>query len=86
MRDLGITDRMGCDLVWNPAYTDTMVRSGLDAWELEDVVLWQYCGDGTAFIASLPHSIPGFGACDISVFVKGAQRPTLQLVRDNLLK
>jgi GH25 family lysozyme M1 (1,4-beta-N-acetylmuramidase) len=86
MRDLGIKDRMGCDLVWNPAYTATMVRSGLDAWDPEDVVLWQYCGDGTAFIASLPHSVSGFGACDISVFVKGAQRPTLQLVRDNLLK
>jgi GH25 family lysozyme M1 (1,4-beta-N-acetylmuramidase) len=86
MRDLGIKDRMGCDLVWNPAYTATMVRSGLDAWGSEDVVLWQYCGDGTAVIASLPHSISGFGACDISVFVKGAQRPTLQLVRDNLLK
>ncbi len=85
MRDLGINDRMGCDLVWNPAYTQTMVRHGLEAWNLEDVVLWQYCGDGTAAVANLPRLVPGFGVCDLSVFVKGAQRPTLQLVRDNLL-
>jgi GH25 family lysozyme M1 (1,4-beta-N-acetylmuramidase) len=85
MRDLGINDRMGCDLVWNPAYTPTMVLHGLEAWDLEDVVLWQYCGDGTAAVANLPRSIPNFGTCDISVFVKGAQRPTLQLLRENLL-
>jgi hypothetical protein len=76
---------MGCDLVWNPAYTSTMVLHGLEAWNLEDVVLWQYCGDGTAAVANLPRSVPGFGTCDLSVFVKGAQRPTLQLLRGNLL-
>ena len=85
MRDLGINDRMGCSRVWNPAYTATMVRHGLEAWDLEDIVLWQYCGDGSAAIASLPHSVPGFGACDISVFVKGAQKPTMQMVSENLL-
>jgi GH25 family lysozyme M1 (1,4-beta-N-acetylmuramidase) len=85
MRDLGINDRMGCDLVWNPAYTPTMVRHGLEAWNLEDIVLWQYCGDGTAAVANLPRSVPGFGTCDLSVFVKGARPPTLQLLRDNLL-
>lgn len=85
MRDLSINDRMGCDLVWNPAYTPNMIRHGLEAWNLEDIVLWQYCGDGKAAIASLPHTVPGFGDCDISVFVKGAEAPTLQMVRDNLL-
>ena len=85
MRDLGIVDKMGCDLVWNPAYTAIMPMHGLEAWTLEDVVLWQYCGDGQAAIGTLPHNVPGFGACDISVFVKGAQKPNLQLVRDNLL-
>jgi GH25 family lysozyme M1 (1,4-beta-N-acetylmuramidase) len=85
MGELNINNRMGCDLVWNPSYTTTMHLHGIEAWDLEDVVLWQYCGDGTATVANLPHSVPGFGACDISVFVKGAQRPTLQLLRDNLL-
>jgi GH25 family lysozyme M1 (1,4-beta-N-acetylmuramidase) len=86
IRDLGIKDRMGCDLVWNPAYTPTMVLHGLEAWNLEDVVLWQYCGDGTAAVANLPSTVPGFGTCDLSVFVKGTQIPTLPLVRDNLLR
>jgi len=85
MRDLGITDKMGCDLVWNPAYTAQMVIHGLEAFTLEDIVLWQYCGDGTAAIQSLPSTVPKFGPCDLSVFVKGAQTPTLQMVRDNLL-
>jgi GH25 family lysozyme M1 (1,4-beta-N-acetylmuramidase) len=85
MRDLGINDRMGCDLVWKPAYTPTMVRHGLEAWALEEIVLWQYCGDGTAAIANLPNSVTEFGACDISVLVKGEQKPTLQMLHDNLL-
>ncbi len=85
MRDLGINDKMGCDLVWNPAYTAQMVTHGLEAFALEDIVLWQYCGDGTAAIKTLPSTVPGFGPCDLSVFVKGAQAPTLQMVRDNLL-
>ncbi|MGE5202159.1 MAG: GH25 family lysozyme [Acidobacteriota bacterium] len=85
MRDLSINSRMGCDAVWNPSYTAQMVRHGLEAWELEDIVLWQYCGDGTAAIDKLPHEVKGFGKVDISVFVKGAQVPTLRLLRDNLL-
>lgn len=85
MRDLGIADKMGCDLVWNPAYTAAMVVHGLEAFALEDIVLWQYCGDGQAAIKTLPNSVAGFGPCDLSVFVKGAQTPTLQMVRDNLL-
>lgn len=85
MRDLEINDRMGCDLVWNPAYTATMIRHGLEAWELGEIVLWQYCGDGSAAISSLPHAVPDFGECDISVFVAGAQKPTLEMLRAALL-
>lgn len=82
MRDLSIHDRMGCDLVWNPSYTATMVRNGLDAWALEEIALWQYCGDGVASIATLPHEVPGFGKVDISVYIQGAENPTLaELVR-----
>jgi GH25 family lysozyme M1 (1,4-beta-N-acetylmuramidase) len=85
MRDLAINDRMGCDLVWNPSYTATMVRNGLQAWDLEEIVLWQYCGDNFAAFEKLPHTVPGFNKVDISVFIKGAQRPTLQDVRERLL-
>jgi hypothetical protein len=85
MRDLSINDRMGCDAVWNPSYTATMVKHGLEPWDLEDIALWQYCGDGTAAIQTLPHEVPGFGKVDISVYVKGAQTPTLEMVREGLV-
>jgi hypothetical protein len=87
MRDLGITDHMGCDVVWNPAYTNPMVRNGLQSWDLDDIVLWQYCGDGTAAFPKLPHSVPGFGhgKVDISVYIQGAEKPTLDEARRRLL-
>jgi lysozyme len=85
MRDLGISDRMGCDVVWNPSYTARMVRNGLQAWNLEDIVLWQYCGDNFAAYHELPNTVDGFRKVDISVFINGAERPTLQDVRERLL-
>lgn len=50
MRDKSIKNKMGCDVVWNPAYTPTMIMHGLEAWTMDDVVLWQYCGDGKAVL------------------------------------
>lgn len=85
MRDLGINDRMGCSAVWNPSYTAHMVRNGLGAWSLDDIVLWQYCGDGTAAVSTLPHEVSGFGKVDISVYVQGAEKPTLRRMRERLL-
>ncbi|MDQ1711049.1 MAG: lysozyme [Frankiaceae bacterium] len=86
MRDLGITnDKMGCDVVWNPSYTSSMVRNGLQAFDLEEIALWQYCGDNFAAFKKLPNTVPGFNKIDISVFIKGAQRPTLQMVKETLI-
>ena len=85
MRERSITDHMKCDVVWNPSYTAQMVTNGLQAWDLEDIVLWQYCGDNKGFVANLPTSVAGFAKLDISVYIKGAQQPTLQMVRDSLL-
>ena len=85
MRERSITDHMKCDVVWNPSYTAHMVTNGLQSWDLEDIVLWQYCGDNKGFVADLPTSVPGFAKLDISVYIKGSQRPTLQMVRDSLL-
>ena len=85
MRERSITDHMKCDVVWNPSYTAHMVTNGLQAWDLEDIVLWQYCGDNKGFVANLPTSVSGFAKLDISVYIKGAQQPTLQMVRDSLL-
>jgi GH25 family lysozyme M1 (1,4-beta-N-acetylmuramidase) len=69
MRDKGITDRMGCDWLWIPRYTPTLpaqmyTRAG---WDLPSVAMWQYCGDGTAFLANYPKEVAGFGKVDISV-------------------
>ena len=86
MRDKSINSKMGCDLVWNPSYTKTMVRNGLEAWSLEDIVLWQYCGDGDAAIdpEKLPHTIPGFGDIDISVYIQGAEKPVFETLIERL--
>lgn len=78
MRDLGITDQMGCRWLWNPSYTRAMPRKTIErvGWSLEDVALWQYT-DGTVSKAitkggvTLPRIVPGFGAVDCSVFLLG---------------
>ncbi|MFL5741610.1 MAG: GH25 family lysozyme [Flavisolibacter sp.] len=85
MRDRSIVDKMGCDVVWNPCYTATIVMHGLEAWTLDDVVLWQYCGDGQAVLPDqkrFPRTVPDFGNADISVYIEGSNKPSL----DSLMK
>jgi hypothetical protein len=79
MRERSIKSRMGCDIVWNPSYTQTIVLHGLEAWNLDDIALWQYCGDGKAAIdeKKLPRSIDNFGKVDISVYIDGSRKPGL---------
>ncbi len=86
MRDKGITDKMGCDAVWNPAYTRQMTRHGLEAWTLDDIALWQYCGDGSSALdeTKFPKSIPGFGSPDISVYIQGADKPSFDTMLQRL--
>lgn len=86
MRDKGINSKMGCDVVWNPAYTSNIVMHGLEVWTLDDVALWQYCGDGVAALdeGKFPRSIPNFGQTDISVYVEGANKPSLNNLRERL--
>ncbi|GAA4609343.1 GH25 family lysozyme M1 (1,4-beta-N-acetylmuramidase) [Actinoplanes octamycinicus] len=69
MRDKGITDRMGCDWLWVPRYTAQLPRNIYEraGWDLGSVAMWQYCGDGTGFLAGYPTRFDGFGAVDISV-------------------
>lgn len=98
MRDRSITSKMGCDLVWNAAYTATMVTNGLVGklpdgdrapWTLDDIALWQFSGDGVgdSRVHKIPLIVPGFGhgKVDISVFVDGANKPTLARLRERLL-
>lgn len=87
MRDKGIVDKMGCDCVFNPAYTHTLTMHGLEAWTIDYVVLWQYCGDGKAALADqekFPRVIPGFGNADISVYIEGSNKPSFQNLKSRL--
>lgn len=89
MRDLEIVDRLGCDAVWDAAYTKRIVTNGIAPFSLDDVVLWQYRGmnghgeiEGDNSVHGLPMTIDGFdGAADFSVFVDGNRKPTLESFR-----
>ena len=71
MRDRHITDRMGCDWLWLPRYTATLPKEIYEraGWSIDRLVLWQYCGDGTAYLAGYPREVPDFGKVDISALV-----------------
>lgn len=99
MRDLKINDKLGCDRAWNAAYTYPMETNGLlprdpggavnsapGPFTLDDIVLWQYCGDGDSAHPTYPNGVAGFGKEDISVFLDGARKPTLARLRERLLR
>lgn len=88
MRDLAIKSKMGCDVVWNPSYTARMVTNGLvPPWSLDDIALWQFGGDGVgnASVHHLPLKVPGFGAVDVSVYVDGPRKPTLESLKRRIV-
>jgi hypothetical protein len=70
MRALGITSRMGCDLLWAPRYAPELGDTDAIGWSRDRVALWQYT-DGHSNQTSYPHSVPGIGPCDLSVFLGG---------------
>ena len=69
MRDLGINDRMGCSWLWLPRYTETLPATIYEraGWTVEQLVAWQYSGDGVGVLPGYPMSPPGFGRVDTSV-------------------
>ena len=86
LRDLGIKDRMGCSRVWCPSYTAELVRHGLEAWTLDEIAMWQFsdgAGSGDASVHHLPLKSPIGG--DVSVYIDGARKPTLERLRAVLL-
>lgn len=85
MRDLGISDRMKCDGVANPAYTKVMPDMSKYGWPLSDVLLWQLCGDGVVYSPGFPSEIPGWGKEDYSVYVDGANKTDLVSFRRRVL-
>jgi GH25 family lysozyme M1 (1,4-beta-N-acetylmuramidase) len=68
MRDLGITDRMGCDYLWAPQYNYQLDSTASIGWSPELVKLWQYTDGKTTFTRD-PNSAPGLGATDTSKYL-----------------
>jgi lysozyme len=76
MRDLHISDRMGCDWLWCPRYTSALPafiyeRAG---WTRDELVLWQYAGDGTGLLSGYPTATPDGKKIDHSVLVLSGGR------------
>lgn len=95
MRDRKIRSKMNCDVAWNPAYTRTMVGNGLTEvggrpgpWQVTDLALWQYGGDGVGdnSVHRLPLSFPALGRpTDLSVAIDGSNRVTWDRVLRTLV-
>ena len=86
MRDLGIRDRMGCDVAICPAYTAEIVTHGLEAFLPDRIPLWQYAdgaGQGDASRHHLPLRGPIRG--DLNVVIDGPRRPTLARFREMMV-
>ncbi len=70
-RDLGITSRMGCCLLWYPQWSSslnwaTVQRMG---WDMKTTLLWQCAGDSTASVPGYPTVTP-IGPEDFSIMVR----------------
>lgn len=63
MRDRKITDRMGCRWLWLPRYTAKLPAEMYEraGWTRDELVLWQYSGDGVSKLEGYPRFPPGFG-------------------------
>jgi GH25 family lysozyme M1 (1,4-beta-N-acetylmuramidase) len=81
LRDFGITDHMGCQALWIPRWTSTLPAEAYLSmgWTLADTWGWQYCGDGTAYLAGYPHMSP-IGPTDITaIIIHGGGDPQAEI-------
>ena len=81
--DTKIAGELGCSYLWLPRWTQTLPREIYEraGWTLDEVVLWQFGGDGDAALKGYPKSPPGFGKVDMNVLIhKGG----LEWLRANL--
>jgi GH25 family lysozyme M1 (1,4-beta-N-acetylmuramidase) len=86
MYDKGITDHMGCQRLWIARYAATLPAIVYQrvGWQLEDVLMWQYDGDGEGYLAGYPKTSP-MGKTDISaMLVAGGGEAALEYLRTNL--
>ena len=76
MRDLKITDRMACDLLWMPRYTATLPQDNVAAigWDEESLLAWQYSDGATSLLPCYPARSPIGGDVSALVLPGGAER------------
>lgn len=67
---LGITDHMGCGRLAIARYAATLPHDVVSRIGWPSPWLWQYCGDGEAYLAGYPSTAPGCGKIDISVLTR----------------
>jgi hypothetical protein len=85
-RDLHMTNcKFGSDSAVNPAYTSRMPKMDDYGVPLDDISLWQLCGDGKVDLPGYPSKLPGWGATDYSVYIDGSHKTTLKSLRDRCL-
>jgi GH25 family lysozyme M1 (1,4-beta-N-acetylmuramidase) len=83
---MGICDKLGCTWLWYPSYTATLPATSYEriGWKVEDLLAWQYVGDGNGKLAGYPTTTP-IGAIDISaVTIAGGGDKALEWLRTNL--
>lgn len=84
--DKGITDHMGCSRLWIARYTPTLPAIVYQriGWALDDLLMWQYDGDGEGYLAGYP-AISPIGKTDISALtIAGGGEAALEYLRSNL--
>ena len=85
-RDLQMTNcKFGSDSAVNPAYTAVMPKMDKYGVPLDDISLWQLCGDGTVALKGFPSELPGWGKEDYSVYIDGDRKTTLKSLRERCL-
>lgn len=85
-QDLQMRDCMfGADSYINPAYTKSMPRMENVGVPLDNISLWQLCGDGEVYCPGFVGHIEGFGDEDYSVYIDGARKTTLKTFRERCL-
>ena len=79
MRDLKITDRMACDLLWMPRYTATLPQDKVAAigWDEESLLAWQYSDGATSLLPGYPARSPIGG--DVKVLARRKAARTLRV-------
>ena len=68
--DKQIKDHMGCARLWIARYCATLPAQVYEriGWSINDLLMWQYDGDGQGYLANYPVTSP-IGKTDISALV-----------------